>query len=437
MLRIFLIFSLLQLTAIANESFFILTNSDVPFGKELAKKYCKIHNLKESCVLTLPMGTEEMIDEVSFLSIKKDLLKILGEKKASMILTMYGVPIAIKKNDFIVSFDQKVSELKHPVGTGYEKRYANPYFHRVAEYKVPLPIFVSRLDGPSQQIVTSILSQWEMMQKVGAFRRYLIEKNDKLKRILDDSYLFTQEDSYQKVPIYQIQFTEIKANEIVAYCDNKMGKSLPPGAFIYNPAVTSRKYSPMRQVDLTPLSASLYLKASFYIGVLNASKEEGRHFDITHFYQRYTSGEPFVKAAWGAMATVCNSLVLIGDPLYAPFKKEKIKKFDKYYSSPDILPENKKELYFYNLDVNWWTLRNIIQDWNKGEFNMAIGKLEWARLKVKMNDIFFEKTCDYYYKLGKDKELSKVLRKWNTNKAGRYNQSLKYKFEQYLKGKSK
>ena len=421
----------------AKEGFYILTNSDVPFGKELAKKYCAMHELKESCILSYAMGSIELIDQNKFLSIKKGLLKLLDNKKSSMILTMYGVPVAIKKNEFIVSFDQKLAELKHPTGTGYGKKYANPYYRRMAEYKVPLPIFISRLDAPNQQIATSILSQWEMMQKVGVFRRYLVGSNEQLKKSLDDKFLLTQQDSYQKVPIDQIQFTEIEGNNIVNFCDSKMGKSLPPGAFIYNPAVLERKYKTMRQVDLTPLSSALYLKASFYVGVLNASKEEGRHFDITHFYQRFTSGEIFVKAAWGSMSTVCNSLVLIGDPLYAPFEKEKMKKFDKHYLSPDISPENKKELFYFNLDVNWWTLRNILEDWNKGDFNMALGKLEWARLKVKKNNIFYEKVCDYFYKLGKDKDLSNVLKKWNTISAGRYNQSVKYKYEKYLKEKNK
>jgi hypothetical protein len=437
MLRFILFFVLSVNTLYGVEGFYVLTNSDVPFGKELAKRYCAIYDIDQKCILSVSMDKKEILDDKEYLLIKQKIQEILKGKKSSTILTVYGVPLIIKKDDFYVSFDQKISEIKHPTGTGYKQKYANPYFYRVAEYKKPLPIFVSRLDAPNQQTVLQILFQWEQMNKTGAFKRYLVPNSKKLKQVLDEASLFTQKESYQRVPINEIQFMSIDDKSIVQLCGLKMGQKMTPGALIFNISLGEKKYELMRQTKLSPLSAGLYLRPSFYISALTNLKKEGQHFDIVHFYERFTSGETFVQSAWGAMSTVCNTMIIIGDPLYSVFEEKKIKKFDQYFLKPNIESKNKIELFHYNNNLNWFTLRNILADWQKGDFNMALGKLEWACLKVKNNDLFFEKKCEYLYKLGKNKDLKKTLKDWVPLKSSRYYQLLKFKYNKHLETKIK
>lgn len=390
--------------SVFGENLILLTNKNVSLSKKLALKYSQFTKNPKENILEFSLTQENEISHQEFLDFAKHLKKVIGKKELKGFLTFYGIPqfVVLNKRKFL--FDELLMHFRHPKLKDVQFSFNNPFYKKVIHTKNhQLPVLVSRLDGPNQQTVIAILARWELMRKIGFYRRILLNGIQINVNSLKDEGFTVHVDKGIEFPLDEIQWMNLPIKFSESFLAAHQNKTCAPGAWIQIQQLTENKISIRTNNALSEL---LLLRPS-HVAIV-----QEQYFDYQHFFQRLQNSEGLVSAWFGSLKLLNNNNLLIADPLYIPLLKETLEEEMAYYQDPKIPRENQKALFFHQQDRNWWNLKQILKSWSDGEFNLALGKLEWSILKAQQNDIFYEAKLRCLWQLGRDSEINEVIEKW-------------------------
>lgn len=406
----------------------IIHNEDIPLGEKLSKEYISLHQLQDARELGIPLPLSEKITWNQFQKIVKlPLRRHLQQLKKipKVVLTTYGIPLFVQRKDKLYSLDQLLSLIDWQGNIGNHP-IENPYFHRLSEPKKGLPLLVARLDAPTPKLAQSLIKRWALAKQFGLYRRFLPHPQNKAEiQLLKKNALAVQRPNlYEITQIHEIQYLELYDNSQQYKRLQASKKSLPPGAIVIHHHQNKFQYQKFRSYQKSRSSKALYLGASTFLGSQQIDNVKSDLFDSEHFWMRLLHGESYIEAVYGSLLSLGGSFIFIGDPLSRPFHSNSFKAYEQLFNTKQLSEQNKSFHYHLSIAKDWWLLYQYNIDWQQGNLDLSIAKLNGAMLLRPNPSIFKELLLNFHYQLGQTSKFNIELNKWKSLKTNSYEKNL-------------
>jgi len=363
--------------AIPPESVVVLYNSNLPESRLLARHYAEARSLPRENIVGLPMPASEEISRQQYEKTIRDPLRRLFDKrewwkrgsagnariqptsrKRSILVTVRGVPYKIARTPDTISPNQlnKRPFAANPKGDdssvdselsllgveGYPiaGQVRNPYFRQdesILEFDDPSFLVVGRLDGPSFRICRRLVKDAVSAERKGLWGMAYLDLARKGKGYeLGDQWIENIASMNKQAGIptvidrhpdtFVTNYPMTEAALYFGWYTHHRNGPLHNEEFRFKPgaiAVHLHSYSAFELRNPTrrwcgPLLAS---GATATVGnVYEPFLTLTHHFDI--LYQRLLQGYTIGEAAHMAMPALSWQAVLLGDPLYRPFRSD-------------------------------------------------------------------------------------------------------------------
>lgn len=459
------------------DSIIILYNSDQAESKELAQYYAKQREIPESQLVGLPLPDKGEITRNDYQTLlEKPLRKIFdqngwwqlaqtsegfrvaGKNKIRLIVTVRGVPFKIKasgaapqgdnKNKLMnaneASVDSELATLSIH-GAPINGPFSNKYFkstERFTDANLPFLMLVGRIDGPSFKQSRQLIDDAIETEKSGLWGMcYLDYAHKGASYKLGDDWIenIEKENWRNGIPTTvdhnkQTYLTNYPMRDVSLYYGWYTAQV--NGAFL-NPDFRLKKGAVA--VHIHSFSAqNIRDEKRHWVGPLLNKGAAGvlgnvyePYLSLTHhldiFHDRLLKGQTLVEAGYASLPALSWQGLVIGDPLYSPFKhldgSGDIKEEDKAYRALNLAWKNwganpeelvtklrnaaakKHEPRFYEACGLWYLYLNNMQ-MAAAFFNSADKMYLSANDEIRIS----LHAADMYRKLGKKQEALEVLR---------------------------
>lgn len=420
---VFFIVSLINLT-LHSEEVLILFNSNVPTGKELALDYVKLYELTSDSILGIDVPTKETISKEEYLTcFRSQLEKRFEERRPSVILTVYGIPLWVEEKSRLRSFDQLLV-LGEGVEGLDERLILNPLLQSPIPPFASQLVMVSRLDGPSIKQAKLMFSQWKEHKNIGCWRRFAVSGNDKdLEQLILQKGLWLEKSPALNVlALSELQFLHTHQGRLKELREMHRNELLAPGAMMFRYHSTSFRDGDFRSMGSGDASAACLMGTSFFIGAQKTERPEEDLFDPMLFFLKYSQGQKFIEAVYNAMPNLGGSMLILGDPLAKPFSESSLAFQKEYFEKEQLEDPSELELTLYNQAKDWWLIRDYFKLWGKGYAKMVIASLKMA-IQNRKSSVFYEHLVRSYKQIGKKSEMDYVIAKWPESKRSDWDKS--------------
>ena len=189
--------------------------------------------------------------------------------------------------------------------------------------------------------------------------------------------------------------------------------------------------SKIRRGSFFTASLALSHGASFYVGALAPNTPEEDLFDPELFASLYLKGENFVNSVYAATPILGGSLLIVGDPLAAPYSKAAQDFQNAAFMASKA--NEKDPLFAQKLNVarDWWMLHDYLEHWEKGRYQMVVELLKVA-IQRRTDSVFLELLARCYKELDRKAELKVLWENWPETQKGDWEW---YIWEKYWGGK--
>jgi len=333
----------------------ILVNDNSPDSLKVGAFYAKHRMIPESHVLRIKCTEKESISREDFhIQIRDPLLEFLKKNnrltKIRYLAVCYGIPLKIRETESKAGIrggtkSSVDSELSLALWKNHDLKgiIQNPYYGQdvpIADMLQPGILLVSRLDGPNPEIAIGLIQKALEAEKTGVYGKGYFD----LRGIreggyaLGDRWIHSAYMSCRKYGFlceYDNKSSLLEKNYPMPdpvfyfgwYSSNMKGPflqdnfSFRPGAVTYHlhsfSARSLRKKSWVRDMLLKGATASM---GSVYEPGLSGTIDCGKFMD------RFLKGYTFAEACYMSTQFISWQMTFVGDPLYAPFKKENLEK---------------------------------------------------------------------------------------------------------------
>lgn len=459
------------------DSIIILYNSDVPESKELAAYYAKQRNIPETQLVGLPMPDkgeivrqeyqtliEEPLREIFIqknwwqLAPTQEGFKVAVNNKIRLIVTVRGVPYKIKPSGAPPTGDKQNKLMKSNeaavdselaalgiIGAPIDGPLSNKYFkstERFSDAKLPFIMMAGRIDGPSYQLSKRLIDDAIETEKSGLWGMcYLDYAHKGSSYKMGDDWIenIEKENWHNGIPTTvdhnkQTYLTNYPMRDVSLYygwyTTNANGAFLNPDFQLKKGSIAvhihSFSASNMRNAKSNWVGPLVNKGAAGVLGnVYEPYLALSHHLDI--FHDRLLKGHTLVEACYASSPALSWQGIVIGDPLYTPFKhldgSGVIKEEDKVYramnvawkkwgANPDELitklrsaAAKKREARIYEACGLWFLYLDNMQ--TAAAFFNSAGKIYLSpndEIRITLH------AADMYRKLGKKEQALEILR---------------------------
>jgi uncharacterized protein (TIGR03790 family) len=355
---------LLQLTsidlcrALEPQQVLVVANINVPKGVTLGRYYMEKRGIPENNIVKLFLPEKEHCDRKTYEArIATVLRKKLAEKayeNVKCLVFMYGVPLVIMESEEAAgspsgpkrnaaSIDSEATLLKiedHRI----DAWIANPLFLVNIKNKTAVPhpkediLFVSRLDGPDPETVQRIIDDSLYAEEKGLYgKAYFDARSPKPEKVegaysFYDSSIHIAADRIRKEALLPVVLNESdalfqpgEAPDAALYCGwYSLAKYID--AFTWKKGSVGFHIASSECSTLKNPSSKVWCLQMLKKGVAATLGPVGEPyvnaFPIPHmFFGILTSGRyPLVEAYFASLPHLSWQMLLVGDPLYKPFK---------------------------------------------------------------------------------------------------------------------
>ncbi len=376
LLLIFLL-SLLSLTAITPERAVILYNKNSPESVMIAEHYQVKRGIPKANMIAITCKPLASIGQADFQTkvirpLSAELSKrglwtvdetgMMRSKKFDVIVTIYGVPYKVGGTKIPATVDAQGNPVKARrrkyseqdaasfdseltlIGKGDYNKVAlvkNPFFKSPLPYtKSPFPgmVMVGRIDGPSVATCIRMINDAIEVEKTGLYGKCYLDQAKKGKGyVKGDNWIKDIYDRNLKlgIPSVMDQNKDVFVTNYplldTAFYFGWYKKNIAGG--FKNPALSLKKGSVaahihsfsaqnIRTVENFWSGPLLAKGAAVTLGnILEPGLRYTTHFDL--FYEKLAGGSTVVESAWYATPGLSWHTLVLGDPLYRPFKNRK------------------------------------------------------------------------------------------------------------------
>jgi len=356
---------------IDRSSVVILYNSDLPSSKELADFYASKRNIPADNLIGLPLPEKGKISRVEYNTLIRDPLrkhfnendwwklqdvgkgiKLATQNKIKVMVCMYGVPYGVDQDSTVKLSNEQMNPITKLNCSSVDSELAvlsihnlpiyqpvrNRYFKQDVSFSVsssPESILVGRIDAPSIATCKRMIEDAIEVEKTGLWGMAYLDLAFKgANYTLGDDWIRSIEKKNWQLGIpttidtnKDTYLTNYPMKDTVMYFGWYKGNVNGP---FRNPKFQLKKGAVA--VHLHSFSASdLRNPKSKWVGPLlerGAAATVGNvyepyltgshHFDV--FYDRLIQGYSLVESAYMAIPQLSWQNVVLGDPLYQPYK---------------------------------------------------------------------------------------------------------------------
>ena len=344
----------------------VLANEMVPEGVVLARYYMRKRHIPEENLLLLQTTTEEGISRDSYNDeIALPTRKFLGRKpEAACLLLFYGLPLRIngsllpapaetdsadytskRQRDPVASVDSELSLVKiadHPVPDWLPNPYFIQFQSERTSYKKGDVLMVSRLDGPDHTTVRRIIDDSLQAEKKGLGGKAYFdarwprpEPGKQLSgyALYDEAIHRAAELTKKVLPTVinddEALFQQGEAPQAALYC-GWYSLAHYVNAFSWQPGAVAYHIASAECTTLKKPGSQVWCKRML---------EEGVAVTVGPVGEPYVQAFPFPQLFFGllldgdftlveayslSLPFISWKMILIGDPLYQPFRKRGI-----------------------------------------------------------------------------------------------------------------
>lgn len=399
----------------------LLVNSQVREGEELSASYQELYPEVSMQRVSLDIDPLEVVDRKSFEERVAPVIKALLEGgRPKWMLSFYGLPLLVDDGQRLTSFDQAITVLTAP-GQQPGKLVFNPQFFEPEGEAPWAPIPVLRLDAPATQQARWSLESWARFRHWGGFRRCLPfnDQGTLAAMLTRDGHRVHPRSDLRHLRPGELQMLEFQDDEWTRWekvLDWK-DSSLAPGSLFIHYHNGSRDHGAFRGHRAGAAGKVARLGASFFIGSLHPRSSEEDLFDSTLFYSRWLRGRSFHEAVLGAMPNLGGSMLVLGDPLAAPYGPQAEKHREERFSSEKFPEEAEAFAKAFARAQDWWLARDHLRMWEQARFEMAVAAMRYAVLK-RESALFRELQGDALQQLGRRQQLLELWKDWPVERRG-------------------
>ena len=440
----------------------VIYNSRVPESKAIAEHYAERRHVPATQVFGFALNSDDDMTRAEYRDgLEKPLAKMLEDKKlwtirSEMIpattnrpgrvewkvtqskiryaVLCYGIPYRIKEDPLLTerSTQDMRKELRRNEACVDNELAVLPAIEQHLPLYGPLPnplysatnsavfypsngvLLVARLDGPTPAIATELVDKAMQAETNGLWgRAYVDLRNIDGDYKLGDEWLRGAADIFKRLGFETVIETNpttfsvsFPMSQIAFYCgwyDNdvsgpftRTNVEFMPGAFAYH--LHSYSAARLHSTTLNWSGPLLAKGATITMGSVNEPFLGGTP-DVGTFASRFIYyGMSFGEAAYASQTMLSWQTVVIGDPLYRPFR-----------NPPQVLHEQLTASHSKLLE--WSYLRLVNMNMAKGAPLMAsAGYLEHLPL-TKESAVLSEKLADIYHALGKPLSAVEIWRR--------------------------
>ena len=349
--------------ALEPQEIVVIANAQERDGVKLAKFYMKQRKIPQENLLVLQTAAREEIERIFYNDeIASPVREFLEDKpKISSLLLFYGMPLRIKTASVAMESERPVEKSKNPVNNDsmasvdselsvvriedppVKGWIANPWFLQFQKQKVPYEkaqvLMVSRLDGPDAATVRRVIDDSLAVEKTGLtgtayFDARWPEPVDKKSLVgytlYDNSIHMAAKSVAKDFPVVlnneKELFQEGDARDAALYCGwYSLGKY--KDAFDWRRGAVAYHIASAECSTLKKEGSQVWCKRLLEDGVAATIGPVGEPYVQSFpfpqiFFPLLLDGDfTLLEAYYLSLPFVSWKMVLIGDPLYQPFRQ--------------------------------------------------------------------------------------------------------------------